>query len=61
MNGGPVRFLAMAPALVVIPSAMLPADWVLVILTTIAVVVLGATIRIVPVTGRGFRGTKVLS
>ncbi|WP_150463248.1 ABC-2 transporter permease [Nesterenkonia ebinurensis] len=61
MNGGPIRLLAMAPALVAVPSVMLLSDWVLLVLIVIAAAVVAATIVIIRLTARGFRSTKVLS
>lgn len=61
MNGGPIRLLAMAPALFAVPSVLLLSEWVMLIMAVIAVLVIIATIVIIRLTARGFRSTKVLS
>ena len=60
LNGGPIRVVAMLPALVAVPSVLLMPDLVLPALGAVLAVSLLASLAIVQVTARGFRSTRVL-
>lgn len=61
MNGGPIRLVALLPALVVIPSVLFLREWVLPALAAVLVVTLLASLALMQFTARGFRSTQVLS
>ncbi len=61
LNGGPIRLLAMLPALVAVPSVLLLPGWVLAALACVLVGTTAASAVLVALTARGFRSTRVLS
>lgn len=60
MNGGPIRLLALIPAVVIIPAVLLLPEWVLVSLGIVLAVTLLASFAVIRLTARGFRSTRVL-
>lgn len=60
LNGGPIRLVAMAPALVAVPSVLLLPAWVLPALGLVLLVTLLASSVLIRWTARGFRSTRVL-
>lgn len=60
MNGGPIRLVALLPALVVIPSVLLLPEWVLPALGIVLTITLLASLALIQLTARGFRSTRVL-
>lgn len=61
MNGGPIRLLAVLPAMIAVPTVLLLPTWVLPALVLVLVVTVVASAALVALTARGFRTTKVLS
>ena len=61
MNGGPIRLLAVLPAMIAVPTVLLLPTWVLPALVLVLLVTLLASVAVVTLTARGFRSTKVLS
>ncbi|MGN0096257.1 MAG: hypothetical protein ACI38U_09345 [Corynebacterium sp.] len=61
MNGGPIRLLAVLPAMIAVPTVLLMPTWVLPALVLVLVVTVVASAALVALTARGFRSTKVLS
>lgn len=61
MNGGPIRLLAVLPAMIAVPTVLLLPTWVLPALVLVLVVTVVASAALVALTARGFRSTKVLS
>ena len=61
LNGGPIRLLAMLPALVAVPSVLLLPGWVLAAIACVLVGTTAASAVLVALTARGFRSTRVLS
>ncbi|WP_420099508.1 hypothetical protein [Corynebacterium sp.] len=61
MNGGPIRLLAVLPAMIAVPTVLLLPTWVLPALVLVLAVTLLASVAVVTLTARGFRSTKVLS
>ncbi|TSD55408.1 hypothetical protein [Aeromicrobium piscarium] len=61
LNGGPIRLLAMLPALVAVPSVLLLPGWVVTALGLVLVGTIAASAVLVVLTARGFRSTRVLS
>lgn len=60
MNGGPIRLVALLPAMVVVPSVLLVPTWVIPMLAATLVVSLVASSLLVRHTARGFRSARVL-
>ncbi|RXW32607.1 hypothetical protein [Propioniciclava flava] len=60
MNGGPIRLVALLPALVVIPSVLFLPGWVLPAIVAVLIVSLLASLALIRLTARGFRSTRVL-
>lgn len=61
MNGGPIRLLAVLPAMIAVPTVLLLPTWVLPALVLVLVLTVVASAALVTLTARGFRSTKVLS
>lgn len=61
MNGGPIRLLATAPVLFVVPLVALLTDWALITLTLMFVISVLASCVLMWITERGFRSTRVLA
>ncbi|SJM69167.1 hypothetical protein [Gulosibacter sp. 10] len=61
LNGGPIRLVALLPALVAVPSVLFLQDWVLPALGLILVATLAASAVLIRVAARRFRSTRVLS
>jgi len=61
MNGGPIRLLAILPALVAVPSVLTTPDQALPALGLIFVITAFASAAMVRLTARGFRSARVLS
>ncbi|WP_145943819.1 hypothetical protein [Corynebacterium glyciniphilum] len=61
MNGGPIRLLAVLPAMIAVPTVLLLPTWVLSALVLVLVLTVVASAALVTLTARGFRSTKVLS
>lgn len=60
LNGGPIRLVAMLPALLAVPSVPLLPAHVLPALGAVLAVTLLASLALVRLTARGFRSTRVL-
>lgn len=60
LNGGPIRLVAMLPALIVVPSILLLPEWVLLALGLVLAVTLLASLVLIRLTAKGFRSTRVL-
>lgn len=60
LNGGPIRLVAMLPALIAVPSVLFLPEWVLPALGAVLVVTLLASFLVIRLTARGFRSTRVL-
>ncbi|MDN6137816.1 hypothetical protein [Corynebacterium sp.] len=60
LNGGPIRLVAMLPALVAVPSVLFLPECVMLALGAILVVTLLASFLVIRLTARGFRSTRVL-
>ena len=60
LNGGPIRLVAVLPAVVAVPSVLLLPEWVLATLGLVLVVTASASLVLVWLTARGFRSTRVL-
>lgn len=60
LNGGPIRIVAMLPAMIAVPSVLLLPDHVLPALAAVLAVILPASAGLVWLTARGFRSTRVL-
>lgn len=60
LNGGPIRLVAMLPALVAVPSVLLLPEWVLPALGLVLAATLIASLVLIRLTARGFRSTRVL-
>lgn len=60
MNGGPIRLLAIAPTLFVVPSMVFLAQWVLPALGVVLAATLLTSLLIMRLTARGFRSTRLL-
>lgn len=60
LNGGPIRLVAMLPALIAVPSVLLLPEWVLPALALVLAVTLLASLILIRLTARGFRSTRVL-
>lgn len=61
MNGGPIRLLALLPAMIAVPTVLLLPGWVLPALGLVLAFTVLASVAVVALTARGFRSTKVLS
>src|SRR5699024_6528669 len=59
LNGGPIRLVAILPALIAAPSMLLP-GWVLPALGLVLVVTAAASAMLIQLTARGFSSTRVL-
>lgn len=60
LNGGPIRLVAMLPALIAVPSVLLMPKWVLPALGLVLAITLLASLLLIRLTARGFRSTRVL-
>lgn len=60
LNGGPIRLVAVLPALIAVPSVLLLPDWVLPALGLVLAITLLASLVLTRLTARGFRSTRVL-
>lgn len=60
LNGGPIRLVAMLPALIAVPSVLLLPEWVLPALALVLAATLLASLILIQLTARGFRSTRVL-
>lgn len=60
MNGGPIRLLAILPALIAVPSVLTTPEWALPALGLTFVVTAFASAAMVRFAARGFRSTRVL-
>lgn len=60
LNGGPIRLIAMLPAMITVPSILLLPDHVLPALAAVLAVTLPASAGIMCLAARGFRSTRVL-
>lgn len=60
LNGGPIRLVAVLPALIAVPSVLLMPEWVLPALGLVLVVTAVASAILIQLTARGFRSTRVL-
>lgn len=60
LNGGPIRLVAMLPALIAVPSVLLLPTWLLPALGLVLAVTVVASVIVIRLTARGFRSTRVL-
>ncbi|MEV8253077.1 hypothetical protein AB0O95_03830 [Rhodoglobus sp. NPDC076762] len=61
MNGGPIRLLAIFPALIIVPALLAFPAATLVMLAIVVAVTIAASVLIIFLTARGFSSTRVLS
>lgn len=60
LNGGPIRLVAMLPALIAVPSVLLLPEWVLPALGLILVATALSSLVLIRLMARGFRSTRVI-
>lgn len=61
MNGGPIRLLAIFPALIIVPALLVFPSATLAMLAVVLAVTIAASVLVIFLTARGFRSTRVLS
>lgn len=61
MNGGPIRLLAIFPALIIVPAILVFPSATLAMLAIVLAFTIAASVLVIFLTARGFRSSRVLS